>query len=77
MPDALLDAALAMGLILLALLGWIRVQQMARDYAARHPEFGPAREEGGGCGTGCSCSGGKCATRPEIVLQRPHQERDR
>ena len=38
-------------LIILGLMaGWIAVQQMARAFARRHPEFGPAREEGGGCG---------------------------
>ena len=38
-------------LIILGLMvGWIAVQHMARLFAARHPEFGPAREEGGGCG---------------------------
>ena len=47
----------AMAIILLLLLGWVTVQQLARAYAARHPEFGPAREEGGGCGAGC---GGGC-----------------
>lgn len=47
----------AMAIILLALLGWVAVQHLARLYAARHPEFGPAREEGGGCGSRCGCSG--------------------
>ena len=38
-------------LIILGLLaGWIGVQHLARLFAARHPELGPAREEGGGCG---------------------------
>lgn len=38
-------------LIILGLMaGWIAVQHMARSFAARHPELGPAREEGGGCG---------------------------
>lgn len=38
-------------LIILGLLaGWIGVQHLSRMFAARHPEFGPAREEGGGCG---------------------------
>ena len=81
MLDYLANAGLATGLILLALLGWIRVQQAARDYAARHPEFGPAKEEGGGCGGcgagGCHGSGGQCAARPQTTLEKPHQERDR
>ena len=56
----MLDYLLAAGLILLVLVGWILVQHSARKFAARHPEFGPAREEGGGCGTGCSCAKGHC-----------------
>ena len=38
---------------------WVAVQTAARRFAARHPEFGPAREEGEeGCG---GCGGGKCS----------------
>ena len=69
MAESLFNMGLATGLILLLLLGWIRVQQLARDYAARHPELGPAKEEGGGCGGGCSCSAGSCSTKKEITLQ--------
>jgi hypothetical protein len=62
--EALLNMGVAAGLILLMLLGWIAVQHAARSYAARHPEFGPAKEEGGGCGSGCSCSaGGQCTNK--------------
>ena len=61
----MLDMLIAAGVILLVLLGWIRVQQGARDFAARHPEFGPAREEGKGCGAGCHCNGGQCTRRNE------------
>jgi len=56
----MLDYLLATGLILLLLVGWILVQQGARKFAARHPEFGPAKEEGSGCGKSCSCSHGHC-----------------
>jgi len=49
---------IAMGLILVLLGGWVAVQYFARAFAAKHPEFGPAREEGGGCGTShCSSCG--------------------
>ena len=51
----MLDYLLAIVLILVILLGWILVQQGARRFAERHPEFGPAREEGSGCGSGCHC----------------------
>lgn len=56
---------IAFGVILTAMAGWLVVQMLARRFAARHPEFGPAREEGGGCGSGScgSCGGhGECAT---------------
>jgi len=56
----MLDYLLATGLILLLLVGWILVQQGARKFAARHPEFGPAKEEGSGCGKSCSCRRGQC-----------------
>ncbi|MCB1800264.1 MAG: chemotaxis protein [Gammaproteobacteria bacterium] len=76
----MLDFILAPIAILAILLGWIEVQQLARRFAERHPEFGPAREEGGGCGSNCSCSGGKsccgdtCATEHTVVLKHQHQE---
>jgi hypothetical protein len=57
----MLDYLLAMALILLVLIAWILVQHSARRFAARHPEFGPAKEEGSGCGAGCSCSHGRCS----------------
>jgi hypothetical protein len=49
---------LTIGLLLLLLLAWIVVQQVYRLFARRHPELGPFRKDGGGCG-GC-CSGGAC-----------------
>ena len=39
-----------------ALLGWVWVQGAYARFAARHPELGPFRSEGGSCGGGC-CSG--------------------
>lgn len=54
------DFIIAIGGVFLLLLGWVLVQTMARAFAARHPQFGPAREEGGGCGSSCQCSGGSC-----------------
>lgn len=56
----MVDFILAITFILLLLSGWIFTQYLARWYAARHPEFGPAREEGSGCGKSCLCSGGSC-----------------
>ncbi len=81
MVETLVKMVLAAALILLALLGWIRVQQAARSYAARHPEFGPAKEEGGGCGSSCSCSaacgsdgGGSCKNPDKSKFKKIHQE---
>ena len=55
----------SLGLILLALGGWTGVQQLARRFAERHPETGPYRQEGGGCGLGCHCGGGACPRNGE------------
>jgi Spy/CpxP family protein refolding chaperone len=59
-------AVLTATLVILALLaGWIAVQFAARRYAARHPELGPAKEEGSGC-CGSHCQNpGACEHRDE------------
>lgn len=55
---------MAMALIMIMLTGWIAVQQVYRLFARRHPEFGPYREEGAGCGGGsCACSANKSCSR--------------
>lgn len=38
---------------------WILVQHLSRGFASRHPEFGPAREEGEGCSAHCRGKDGK------------------
>jgi hypothetical protein len=52
-------------LLLLALMmAWIEVQRMARHVAEQHPEAGPLRLVGGGCGGqghGAEASGEKAA----------------
>lgn len=41
-------------LILLMLAGWLLVQDAARRFAQRHPEFDASHEEGcGGCMNNC------------------------
>lgn len=62
------DFIIAMLFILLLLGGWIFVQYLSRTYAARHPEFGPAKEEGGGCGQSCLCNGGNCQKSQETQV---------
>lgn len=37
------------------LIAWILIQQAARKFAANHPELGPMKEEGLGCGKSCGC----------------------
>ncbi len=70
----MLDYVVAVVLIFAALIGWLKVQETARRFAARHPQLGPAREEGGGCGSSCSCSQGQCSSKHEVVLQPQHRE---
>lgn len=54
---------LAAAVILIAVGAWIAVQRAAHRYAARHPEFGPAHEEGGeGC-AGCAGAGRRSCKR--------------
>lgn len=50
-------------IILGAFAGWIAVQHLARAFAARHPEFGEAREEGSGCSFLCLCKNRETCTR--------------
>ncbi len=37
------------------LIAWVFIQQIARKYAANHPDLGPVKEEGLGCGKTCGC----------------------
>ena len=46
-------------LIFLLLLAWVVVQQVARLFARRHPQFGAYRERGS-CGGGCGHCGDAC-----------------
>jgi hypothetical protein len=58
------DFIIAIGFIMALLSGWLLVQKLSRDFAIRHPEFGPPKEEGGGCGHSCLCSSsGSCKNK--------------
>lgn len=46
----MLNFIIAMVVIFGLMLAWIYIQQIAREYAAKHPEFGAMKEEGLGCG---------------------------
>lgn len=50
------DAVIAMTVFPALALGWFGVQRLARAFARRYPEFGPARQEGTGCGKSCLCA---------------------
>ena len=45
------------------LVGWLIIQQLGRRFAREHPQLGPYREEGGGCGKSCGCKGSSCQRR--------------
>ncbi len=45
----------AIGLIMLIAMVWIGVQYAYRQFAERHPEYGPVQEHLG-CGMSCTCS---------------------
>lgn len=67
------DYLLTIGILLLLLLGWVTVERVYRLFARRHPELGPFRREGGGCGGGCgggSCGTGSCSTDPSELKIR-------
>lgn len=42
-------------------MAWVLIQQAARKFAANHPELGPVKEEGLGCGKTCGCKKGSCS----------------
>jgi hypothetical protein len=55
---------ITIALIMAIVLGGIFVDRAYRHFVARHPELGPFRKPGGGCGTcsGGHCGGGHCET---------------
>jgi len=49
--------------VLLGFLGlWVGIQTLSRRIAASHPESGPFREAGAGCGGGCGVCGQSCSS---------------
>lgn len=49
----------AIGAIVVLLGAMIFVERLYKHFAARHPELGPYRKEGAGCGM-CGGDGGSC-----------------
>ncbi|MFP4281562.1 MAG: chemotaxis protein [Opitutales bacterium] len=67
----MLTYLLAIALVFALLAGWIGVQALARAFAARHPELGPAREEGVGCaGLLCRCKAAGDCPRERLLLRK-------
>ena len=57
---------------LVALIGgWVAVQALARRFAARHPETGPFREAGGGCG---GCGGEPCSADADTFSESSNRQ---
>ena len=56
----MLNLIITIAIIFTLLMAWVLIQQVARKYAASHPELGPMKEEGLGCGKTCGCKGGSC-----------------
>ncbi|MFK5986238.1 MAG: chemotaxis protein [Pseudomonadota bacterium] len=63
---------IAMTFMIACLLFWFMVQKLSRKVATEHPEFGKAREEGGGCGGGgkCNCTSIKHCINPKIKAKK-------
>ena len=58
----MVEYLLASGIILAVMVGWLFVEELYRRFSRRHPELGPFRQEGGGCGgSSCGCNGGSCS----------------
>jgi hypothetical protein len=62
---------LAMAFMLSFIFIWYAVQKLSRKFASDHPEFGKAREEGGGCGGGgkCNCNNAKNCAMPNSKVK--------
>ena len=54
----MLNLLITIAIIFSVLISWVLIQQAARKYAANHPELGPVKEEGLGCGKTCGCKTG-------------------
>jgi hypothetical protein len=71
----MLTYILAVLIILGMLSGWIFVQHVARVFAARHPEFGPVKEDGEGCGgLLCLCKDESSCPKKLLLSKLNHSE---
>lgn len=69
----LIIVAVAMPVLVLF---WVATQHITRLYSLRHPELGSHREEGGGCGSRCGCSGSGRCKRQQTRLAQDSQKVD-
>lgn len=56
----MLNFLIAMAIIFILMIAWVSIQQAARNYAAKYPEFGAVKEEGLSCGKNCGCKSRIC-----------------
>ena len=62
---------IAIFIILALMSGWIGVQHLSRTFARRHPEWGPPREEGAGCGLFCFCRNRETCPKSKLKNLKP------
>ena len=46
---------LAIGVILVVMIGWLYVEEIYRRFRQTNPHLGPFRADDAGCGGGCRC----------------------
>lgn len=68
---------IAIFIILALMAGWIGVQHLSRSFARRHPEWGPPREEGGGCGLFCFCRNRQTCPKSKLKSLKPGHPDDK
>jgi len=56
----MINLLVTIAIIFILLMAWVLIQQAARKFAANHPDLGPVKEEGLGCGKTCGCKVGSC-----------------
>ncbi|KOR29817.1 hypothetical protein TI04_07690 [Achromatium sp. WMS2] len=62
----MVDFIVAPILVFLLLGGWLLTQKVTRDFAVKHPELGPFKEDGAGCGGNCSGCQQQCEDSTNI-----------
>ena len=63
---------IATALIFALLMAWVGVQFLYRSFSKAHPEMGPPREEGLGCGLFCGCLNKGSCPKSRLSQSAPH-----